>query len=122
MSSDDQKNSYYDGLQFANAQRREQPLPPSAVVGFAAEAGVSKDRSPAMNIDANRALVSFKEMPITAVDANHEAFEVARGEISSFAVKQAALINDVEPRQNPALFDIVEFDRFICEPNRNRRQ
>ena len=115
------KISYYDGLQFADAKDREQPLPPTAVVGFKS-AGVAKDRSLAANIDANRALISFKEMPITQVEANHDALKVARGEIGRLAVEPATLVNDFEGRQNPALLDIVEFDGFIWEPDRNRRQ
>jgi hypothetical protein len=55
--------SYFDGLQFVDAKDCEQPLPPTAVVGFKS-AGVAKDRSLAANIDADRALISFKEMPI----------------------------------------------------------
>jgi len=115
------KISYYDGLQFADAKDREQPLPPTAVVGFKS-AGVAKDRSLAANIDANRALISFKEIPITQVEASHDALKVARREIGGLAVERAALINDFEGRQNPALLDIVEFDRFIWEPDRNRHQ
>ena len=49
------KISYYDGLHFADAKDREQPLPPTAVVGFKS-AGVAKDRSLAANIDADRRL------------------------------------------------------------------
>jgi len=109
------KPSYFDGMQFADAKRREQSLPPTAVVGFRSEVGVAKDRSPAANIDADCALISFKEMPTTPVDANHQALEIARGEISGLAVERAAFINDFERRQNPVLLDIVEFDRFICE-------
>ena len=115
------KISYYDGLQFADAKDREQPLPPTAVVGFKS-AGVAKDRSLAANIDANRALISFKEIPITQVEASHDALKVARREIGGLAVERAALINDFEGRQNPALLDIVELDGFIWEPDRNRRQ
>ena len=59
---------YLDGIQFADAKRREQSLPPTAVVGFRSEAGVAKDRLPAVNVDADRALISFEEMPITPVD------------------------------------------------------
>jgi hypothetical protein len=88
--------SYFDGLQFMDAKDREQPLPPTAVVGFRSEAGVAKDRSLAANIDANRALISFKEMPITPVEANHDAVEVTRGEIGRLAVEQTTLINDFE--------------------------
>ena len=100
---------------------REQPLSPTAVVGFRSETGVAKDRSLAANIDADRALISFKEMPITLVEANHDALKVARGEIGGLAVEAATLINDFEGRQNPVLLDIVEFDGFIWEPDRNRR-
>ena len=107
------KISYYDGLHFADAKDREQPLPPTALVGFRSEAGIAKDRSPAANIDADCALISFKEMPITQVEANHDALKVARGEIGGLAVERATLINDFERRQNPALLDVVEFDGFI---------
>ena len=113
------KISYYDGLHFADAKDREQPLPPTAVVGFKS-AGAAKDRSLAANIDADRALISFKEMPITQVEANHNALKVARGEIGGLAVEAATLINDFEGRQNLALIDIVEFDGFIWDPDRNR--
>ncbi len=80
----------------------EQPLPPTAVVGFRSEAGVAKDRSPAANIDADCALIGLKEMPITPVDVKHHALEVARGEISGLAVERAAFIHDFERRQDPA--------------------
>ena len=114
---------YFDGLQFADAKLREQPLPPTAVVGFRSDdAGVAEDRSLAANIDANRALISFqRNLPITPVEANHDALKVARGEIGRLAVEQATLISDFEVRQNPALLDIVEFDTFIWEPDCNRR-
>jgi hypothetical protein len=82
------KISYYDGLQFVDA----------------------KDRSPAANIDADRALIGFKEMRSTPVDASHQAVEVTRGEIGGLAVERATLVNDFQRRQNPALLDIVEFD------------
>jgi len=114
------KISYYDGLQFADAKDRDEPLPPTAVVGFKS-AGAAKDRSLAANIDADRALISFKEMPITQVEANHNALKVARREIGGLAVEAATLVNDFEGRQNHALLDIVEFDGFIWEPDRNRR-
>ena len=114
------KISYYDGLHFADAKDREQPLPPTAVVGFKS-AGVAKDRSLAANIDADRALISFKEMPIRQVEASHDALKLARGEIGGLSVERATLINDFERRQNPALLDIVQFDGFIWEPDRNRR-
>ena len=71
---------------------------------------------PAANVDADRALISFKEMPITPVEANRQALEVARAEIGGLAVERAALINDSERRQDPVLLDVVEFDRFIWEP------
>jgi hypothetical protein len=104
--------SYYDGLHFANAKHCGQPLPPNCwLLGFKS-AGVAKDRSPAANIDADRALISFKEMPIRQVEANHDALNVARGEIGGLAVERATLINDFEGRQNPVLLDIVEFDGF----------
>ena len=98
----------------------EQPLQPIAVVGFNSEAGPAKDGSPIANIYPNRALISFKEMPITQVEANHNALKVARGEIGGLAVEAATLINDFEGRQNPPLLDIVEFDGFIWDPDRNR--
>ena len=102
--------SYYDGLQFADVKDREQPLPPNCwLLGFKS-AGVAKDRSLAANIDTDRALISFKEMQITQVEANHDALKVAREEIGGLAVERATLINDFERRQNPALLDIVEFD------------
>ena len=65
----------------------EQPLQPTAVVGFNSEAGPAKDGSPIANIDPNRALISFKEMPITPVKANHHAGKVPRGEIDGSAVE-----------------------------------
>jgi hypothetical protein len=80
------------------------------LLGLEVRPGIAKDRSPAANIDADCALISFKEMPITPVDANHEAVEVTRGEIGGLAVERAALVNDFERRQSPALLDIVEFD------------
>ena len=113
------KISYYDSLHFADAKNREHPLPPTAVVGFES-AGPAEDRSLAANIDADRALISFKEMPITHVEVNHNALKVARGEIGGLAVETATLINDFEGRQNPALLDIVEIDGFIWGPGRNR--
>ena len=104
-----QVEANHDALK-VDAKDREQPLPPTALVGFRSEAGIAKDRSPAANIDADCALISFKEMPITPVDANHQAVEITLWEIGGLAVEQAALINDFERRQNPALLDIVEFD------------
>ena len=114
------KISYYDGLHFANAKHCEQPLPPNCWLLGVKSAGVAKDRSLAANIDADRALISFKEMPIRQVEPNHDALNVARGEIGGLAVKRATLINDFEGRQNPVLLDIVEFDGFIWEPDLNR--
>ena len=98
---------------------REQPLPPTAVVRFGSKTGAAKDRSSVANIDPDRALISFKGVPITPVEANHHAGEVARGEIGGLAVERAALINNFERRQNPALLGI-EFGGFICEPCRDR--
>src|SRR5215472_2361080 len=110
------KYLYRDGLWFADAKDNEQPVPPTAVVvGFNIEAGVAKDRSPIANIDPNRALISFKEMRITPVEANHDSGKVPCGEIGRLAVERAALINHFERRQNPALLRIVEFDGLICE-------
>lgn len=114
--------SYYDGLQFADVKGREQPLPPTAVVGFNREASAAKDRPPAAKIDPDRSLISLKEMPITPVAANHDAGEIACGEIGGLAIERAALINHFERRQNPALLGIVGFDRCICEPCRNGLQ
>jgi len=108
---------YLDGFQSADVELQEQSLPPTAVVGFGSEARVTKDRSSAVNIDADRALISFKEMPITRVDTNHQAVEVAGGKIGGLSMKRAALINDFERGQNPALRDTFEFDRFIWEPD-----
>jgi hypothetical protein len=59
-------------------------------------------------------------MPITPMEANRDAGEVACGEIGGLAIERAALINHFERRQNPALLDIVEFDGFILELDRNR--
>jgi len=70
---------YYDCLQFADAKNREQPLPPTAVVGFRNEARVVKDCSLVTRIDVDRALISFKEMPITPMKTNHDGGEVACG-------------------------------------------
>jgi hypothetical protein len=66
---------YYDSLPFADAKDREQPLPPTGVVavGFRNEASVVKDCSLVTRTDVDRALISFKEMPITLVEANHDA-------------------------------------------------
>ena len=65
----------------------EQPLPPTAVVGFNSEARPAKDCSLIANIDPNRSLISFKEMPITPVEANHDAGKVPCGEIGGLAVE-----------------------------------
>ena len=67
---------------------REQPLPPTAVVRFGSETGAAKDRSPVANIDPDRAVISFKEVPITPVEANHDAGEVACGEIGGLAIER----------------------------------
>ena len=68
-----------DCLQFADAKDREQPLPPTGVVGFRNEARVVKDRSPVTRIDVDCALISFKEMPITPMKTNHDGGEVPCG-------------------------------------------
>jgi hypothetical protein len=112
-SAREQKILYFDGFQSADVKLREQSLPPTGIVGFGSEARVAKDRSSVVNIDADRALISFKEMPTAPVNANHQAVEVAGGKIGGLAVKRAALINDFELGQNPALRDTFEFDRFI---------
>ena len=93
----------------------EQPLPPTAIIGFNSEADPAKDGSPIANVDPGRAVISFKEMPITPVEANYDAGKVPCAEIGSLAVERAALINHFERRQNPALLRIVEFDGLICE-------
>ena len=98
---------------------REQPLPPTTVVRFGSETGATKDCSPFANIDPDRALISFKEVPITPVEANHDAGEVACGKIGGLAIERPALINHFERGQNPALLGI-EFNGFICEPCRDR--
>ena len=51
---------------------REQAVPPPAGVGFNRAAGAAKDRSPIAKIDVDRALISFKEMPMTPMKANHD--------------------------------------------------
>ena len=86
---------YFDGFQSADVELHKKSLPPSAVVGFGSEAHVAKDRSSAVNVDADRALICFKEMPITRVDANHHPIEVAGGKIGGLAVERAALTNDL---------------------------
>ena len=107
---------YCDGLQFADAKDREQDLPPTGVVGFRNEARVVKDRSPVTEIDVDRALISFKEMPIAPMKANHDGGEVACGQIGDLAVERAALINHFER----GVLGIVEFDGIIWEPCRDR--
>jgi hypothetical protein len=119
MASREQK--FHDGFQFVHAKHHEQPVPPTALVAFKSNVGAAKDHSAAANIDADRALVSFKEMPITSVAANHHFGEVAREEIFDLAVARATLIHDFERGQNPALLDIVGFEDFIWEPDLNRR-
>ena len=93
----------------------EQPLPPTAIIGFNSEADPAKDGSPIANIDPDRTLISFKEMPITPVEANYDAEKVSCVEIGSLAVERTALINHFERRQKPALLRTVEFDGLICE-------
>ena len=110
------KNLNYDGLQLANVKYREQPLPPTAVVGFNSDPGAAKDRSPVANIEPDRAIIDLKRMPITPVAANHDATDVACRKINGLAVERAALINHFERGQNSALLGIVDFDRFICKP------
>jgi hypothetical protein len=78
---------YYDGLQFADPKDREQGLPPTAVVGVNGETGAAKDRSAVANIDPDSALITLKEMQITAVAANYDARDVACGKIGSLAVE-----------------------------------
>ena len=87
---------YCDKLQFADAKDREQFLPPTAIVGFGSDAGAVKDGSPVAKIDPDRALVSFKEVPMTPVETYHDAREVACGEIGVLTIERAALINDFE--------------------------
>ena len=110
------RNLYYDCLQFAHVKDHEQPLQPTTVIGFNSEASPAKNGSPIANIDPNRALIRFKEMPITPVEADHDAGNVPCGQIGGLAVERAALINHFERRQDPALLRIVEFDGLICEP------
>ena len=107
--------SSFDGLQFAGETSRQQPLPPTIVVGFRSEAGVAKDRSPAANIDADWALIVSKKCQSPTWKPATQALEVARVEIGGLAVERAVFINDLERRQNPVLLDIVEFDGFIWE-------
>ena len=99
-----------DRLELANAKDREQPLPPAVavVVGFNSAADAAKYRSPIANIDPDRSLIRLKDMPITLVEANHDAGKVACRKIGGLAVERAALINHFECRQNPALLRIVE--------------
>src|SRR5262249_18505077 len=84
------------------------------------EASPTKDGSLIANIDPNRTLISFKEMPITPVGADHDAGKIPCGQIGGLAVERAALIDHFERRQNLALLRIVEFDRLICEPGLDR--
>jgi hypothetical protein len=115
-----QKISYYDGLRFADLKDCEQFLPPTAFAGFNSEAGAPKDRSPVADIDPDRGLISFKEMPIMPMQSNHDALKVAYGEIGGLAVERAAFISHFERRQNSALPGIIEFDGSIWQPCRNR--
>ena len=79
MSDEVAKALYYDGLQLTDVKLREQPLPPTGIVGFRNEARVVKDRSPVTRIDVDCALISFKEMPISPMKTNHDGREVACG-------------------------------------------
>ena len=79
MSDEVAKALYYDGLQLTDVKLREQPLPPTGIVGFRNEARVVKDRSPVTRIDVDCALISFKEMPINTVESSDDAGEVACG-------------------------------------------
>jgi len=85
-----------DELQFADAKDGEQLLPPTALAGSGSDARAVKDGSPVTEIDPDRALVSFKEVPITSVQTYHNAREVAGWEIGVLAIERAALINDFE--------------------------
>ena len=87
---------YCNELQFADAKDREQLLPPTVIVGFGSDVGAVKDGSPVAKIDPDRALVSFKEVPMTPVKTYHDAREVASGEIGVLTIERAALINDFE--------------------------
>jgi hypothetical protein len=113
------KDSNYDGLQLVNVKHREQPLPPTTVVGLNGKSGAAKDRSAVTDIEPDRAFIGLKRVPITAVAADHDARDVACGKIASFAVKGPTLVNHFERSQNSALPGIVNFDRFTCEPCRD---
>jgi len=90
---------YYDGLQFADSKRRERPLPPTDSSGFKSEAtGAPKDRSPIANINRDGALISFKEMPIALVEANHHAGKIACAKIGGLSVERTSLINHLQVR------------------------
>jgi hypothetical protein len=81
---------YYDGLEFADAKGREQPFPPTALGRFRSDtAAIAKDRSAIASINGGSALVSFKEMPIAPVEANHDAGNVTRGKIGDLPVEGA---------------------------------
>jgi hypothetical protein len=90
------RSAWYRDELFADAKDREQLLPPTTIVGFGSDAGAVKDGSPVAKIDPDRALVSFKEVPMTPVKAYHDTREVACGEIGVLTIERAALINDFE--------------------------
>ena len=69
------------------ANKRKQPFPPTVVVGFNSSAGAAKDRSPVASINPDRALISFKEMPIPPMETNHDALNIACGEIGGLTVE-----------------------------------
>src|ERR1700745_2206109 len=85
-----------DEFQFADAKDREQLLPPTAIVGFGSDAGAVKDGSWVAKIDPDRALVSFKEVPMTPGKTHPDVREVSCGESGVLTVERAALINDFE--------------------------
>jgi hypothetical protein len=87
---------YCDELQFADAKNGEQLLPPTVIVGSGSDTRAVKDGSPVAKIDPNRALVSFKKVPIAPVQTYHDAREVACREIGILAIERTALINDFE--------------------------
>ena len=94
-----QKILYYDGLEFADAEGREQPFPPTALGRFRSDtAAIAKDRSAIASIDGGSALVSFKEMPIAPVEANQDAGNVTRGKIGDLPVDRASFISHFERR------------------------
>jgi hypothetical protein len=111
-----------DGLQFADTQDREQPRPPTGIVGFNIVTGPAKDRSPIAGVDPDGPLISLKEMPVTSVEANHDAREIACWEVGDLTVERAPLVDNFERRQNATLPGVVESVGLNCESGRNRRQ